>query len=338
MMLENTFIQQFTKTFSRSPHQINGLHESDAELLQHESLGGEVLAITVDGLADEIQAGLYDDPYIIGWTAVNASLSDLAAVGASPLGILLQLQLPPDMSAAELQALSAGVREACDHHRTYLLGGDTNRGRQLDVSVTALGRCRRPMLRKGCQPGDWLFCSGPMGYGSAYAFAKIFLQQQLAYRPLARLDAGLLIADYASSCIDSSDGLFPALAQLCETNPWGFVIETPLQDLLEPTAAALAAAHDIADWMLLAGPHGEYELVFTIPDTRLHDFRQAAALARLPLLQLGRCEAAPLLHFTTAGRPVSLPAADIANLYEQQGSNPQAYFRHLQQLDQSWQP
>ena len=337
MMLENVLIQQFTKTFSRSPQQINGLHESDAELLRFESLGGETLAITVDGLADEIQAGLYDDPYIIGWTAVNASLSDLAAVGASPLGILLQLQLPAGMPAAQLQALSAGVRDACDHHHTYLLGGDTNHGAQLDFSVTALGRCRRPMLRKGCKPGDWLFCSGPMGYGSAYAFAKIFRQQQLPYRPLARIEAGLLIADYASCCIDSSDGLFPALAQLCEANPLGFVLETPLQEVLEPTAATLAAAHGIADWMMLAGPHGEYELVFTIGDAQLNDFRQAAAQASLPVLQLGRCQAAPVLRFTTAGRQIELPAAAIANLYEQQGSDPQAYFQHLQKLDQSWQ-
>ena len=95
MMLENVLVKSIAGSFRRCPEQLNNLNESDAELIPPELLKGEILALKVDGLADEIQAGLYEDPYVIGWTAVNATLSDLAAVGAEPIGMMLLLQLPP---------------------------------------------------------------------------------------------------------------------------------------------------------------------------------------------------------------------------------------------------
>ncbi|MEY3367148.1 MAG: hypothetical protein RI973_303 [Bacteroidota bacterium] len=336
MMLENSYIKSFAGDFARSPLQLNQLHEADAELINPEALAGEILVLKVDGLADEIQAGLYENPYVIGWTAVNASLSDLAAVGAAPIGLLLQLQTPHDLPESTLKALSQGIREACEYHRTYLLGGDTNHGKVLDVSMTAIGRTPRPMLRKGCQPGDALFCSGPMGYGNAYAFARIFQHQTLPYRPVARIGQGRLIRDYASCCIDSSDGFFPALAQLSEVNPCGFSMEIPFEDMLDDTAAAICMAQRIPSWIMLAGPHGEYELVFTVGEDKLAAFQQAAAVAGMNFIRLGRCQEKPVLSFRLEQQLREIHPADIANLYEENASDPNAYFKKLQKLNQSW--
>ncbi len=147
MMLENVLVKSIAGSFARCPEQLNGLNESDAELISPEILRGEVLVLKVDGLADEIQAKLYEDPYVIGWTAVNATLSDLAAVGAEPIGMLLLLQLPPDFSEPARLELSRGIREACTQHKAYLLGGDTNHGKVLDVSMMAIGRTPKPMMR-----------------------------------------------------------------------------------------------------------------------------------------------------------------------------------------------
>ncbi len=335
-MLEDQFVRGFLENFGRSPDQINKLYEADAELIRPGVLGGEVLALTVDGLADEIQAGLYDDPYVIGWTAVNASLSDMAAVGAEPIGLLLQLQIPPGFEGSALEQLSRGIREACAYHHTWLLGGDTNHGRQLDVSITAIGKTSRPMLRKGCQPGDALFCSGYLGYGNAYAFAKIFQHQTLPYRPLAKIRQGLLIKDFAACCIDTSDGLFPALAQLAEVNPYGFYLETPFKDFIDATAASICASSHIPEWFMTAGPHGEYELLFTVSEKLLRAFYEFANAAGMKFLYLGRCREKEGVSFSLENRRIEILPEEIANIYERNADDPAQYFQQLQMLHQSW--
>jgi len=336
MMLENKFVRGFLENFGRSPNQINNLYESDAELIRHDAFSSEVLAITVDGLADEIQAGLYDDSYVIGWTAVNASLSDLAAVGAEPIGLLLQLQVPPDYKNSDMQALSRGILEACTVHHTFVLGGDTNHGNQFDISLTAVGKTSRPMLRKGCLPGDAIFCSGYLGYGNAYAFAKLFHSQTLPYRPLAKIKQGLLIRNFASCCIDSSDGFFPALGQIAEVNPCGFLLETPLESLLEQTAMSICSVQGIPPWFMLAGPHGEYELVFTVHESQLDDFRKAAQSAGMAFLYLGRCQEKATLRFEIDQKSIEILPSETANLFERNADDPKKYFQELQKLHQSW--
>ena len=84
---ENALVESLVRALPRSLDQANGLGESDAELLR---LPGTdlLLAITTDAIVEEIEAGLYRDPYLIGWMTVMSSASDLAAVGADPLGIL----------------------------------------------------------------------------------------------------------------------------------------------------------------------------------------------------------------------------------------------------------
>jgi len=85
---ENALVESLVRALPRSSLQRNGVGESDAELVR---LPGSdlLLAITNDAIVEEIEIGLYRDPYLIGWVTVVASASDLAAVGADPVGILL---------------------------------------------------------------------------------------------------------------------------------------------------------------------------------------------------------------------------------------------------------
>jgi len=90
-ILENKIINNLIAGFERSPNQLNHPHESDAEIIQ---LGNIKLAITTDSISEEISTGLYDDPYLIGWMIVTVNISDLAAVGAIPIGILISEIIP----------------------------------------------------------------------------------------------------------------------------------------------------------------------------------------------------------------------------------------------------
>jgi thiamine-monophosphate kinase len=94
-ILENKIIDNLIAGFERSPDQLNKPHESDAEIMQ---LGTLKLAVTTDSISEEISTGLYEEPYLIGWMIVTVNMSDLTAVGATPIGILISEIIPKDFT------------------------------------------------------------------------------------------------------------------------------------------------------------------------------------------------------------------------------------------------
>ena len=155
-ILENQKINKLLSDFRRSPHQLNKPHESDAEIIK---LNDALLAITTDSISEEILTGLYDDPYIIGWMIVTVNMSDLAAVGAFPWGILISEIIPKNFSEEKIEELQKGIADACSKYNTFLLGGDTNEGECLVLTGTAIGivQNKKPISRLGCKLGEILF-------------------------------------------------------------------------------------------------------------------------------------------------------------------------------------
>jgi len=123
-ILENAAIDAWAGAFRRAPSRANAPHESDAELLEIESLPDRYLAITIDTVAEEIATGLYRDPFTMGWVTVMASLSDLAAVGADPVGVVVSVSAPPGRDAGFVDGARRGMEEACCSVGTFVLGGD----------------------------------------------------------------------------------------------------------------------------------------------------------------------------------------------------------------------
>lgn len=339
MLLENEQINHFSRFFKKAPYQLNALHEADAELCQLHTDDPFVLAVNVDGIAEEIATGLYDDPYLIGWMCVTASLSDLAAVGAKPVGMVLLLQKPADYPTLLLDKIRKGIADSCREHETYILGGDTNEAASLSLAATSFGLVdlQHLMTRKGCRPGDFLYASGPLGIGNAFGFVHLIDPvQPIHYQPKARLKEGHIIKRFASCCIDTSDGAFTALAQLGTLNSTGFKLEVNLQQLLAPDALQLCQLRQIPAWMLLAGPHGEFELLFTIPPSKHESFLAESRHHAFSPLRLGQVTSETHLCFDLEGIPLSTSLSHIANLYQLHKSSPQAYFKALQQQHFLW--
>ena len=84
---ENALVAQLALHMTRNPRQLNGLQESDAELITLSTGKSPILAVTTDSIVEEIEANLYTDPFLIGWMTVMVNLSDLAAVGAESIGV-----------------------------------------------------------------------------------------------------------------------------------------------------------------------------------------------------------------------------------------------------------
>ncbi len=268
---ENVLLDAIGKHFVHPPLQLNRQHESDAELIRIPGNDQTLLAITTDAITEEIAQGFYDDPYLAGWMVVAANLSDLAAVAALPLGVLISETLPDNCSEDFILSLQRGVADACRKCGTYILGGDTNFSDRFILCGTALGRVPgRPLTRIGCQPGDILFSSGLMGGGNGYVLGHMLHRDsRQTYRPEPRIGEGQRIAPYASACMDTSDGVLATLDQLMRLNNVGFSFEDAWPECLDPCAAGIVRSLGIPEWLLLAGNHGEYELLFTVPPERV---------------------------------------------------------------------
>ncbi|MFI5280929.1 MAG: thiamine-monophosphate kinase [Gemmatimonadales bacterium] len=326
---EVAMIDRLAAAFARSPRQLNGRHESDAELVR---LGDSdtVLALTTDAIAEEIERGLYADPWLIGWMTVTVCASDLAAVGAAPLGILINETLPDDLAAETGTQLQRGIGDACDASGLYVLGGDTNAGPHLHMSATAAGLVAggAPLTRLGARPGERLFASGLLGLGAAYALLRLRGMAAPRYQPVARMREGQLLRGLASCAMDTSDGALVTLDELGRLNGVGFVIEHDVAEVLHPAARALAQT-GLPAWTLLAGPHGEFELLFTVPDARAAELASLAGRIGWAPVELGRVTSEPGVVLSDG---TSLATGRIRDLFVEVGGDVERYVRELTRL------
>jgi thiamine-monophosphate kinase len=133
----------------------------------------------------------------LGFRAAAVNLSDLAASGAVPEGLVVTLAAPSDTTVDDVVELYEGLGEA----GVPVIGGDTSAADRLVLSVTALGRSDRVPGRAGARPGDTLVVTGPLG-GAGAAF-----REQRYVRPPLRLEEGRRLARTAHALVDISDGL-----------------------------------------------------------------------------------------------------------------------------------
>jgi thiamine-monophosphate kinase len=195
------------------------------------------------------------DPADIAWKLVATNLSDLAAKGAEPLGVLLGYQLGSDDAR-----FAEGLRAVLDQYNVPLLGGDTfgAAGPQV-IGMTALGRatCRPVPSRAGARPGDSVWLTGPVG---AAMIGLEALQagsgDSLAYRrPAALLEAGRTLAPVVTAMMDVSDGLLIDALRMAQAS--GVTID--LHAATVPLACPEARRDEALRW------GDDYQLLFTLP-------------------------------------------------------------------------
>lgn len=261
---EENVIRAFISNYSRNPNQINGWNQSDSEIINLNEYikKSNHLAITCDTISEELAIGLYDE-YLAGYMSVTASLSDLAAVGAAPIGLLSSICLPESLSIAKTDEISKGIDDACKKHNTYILGGDTNFLDRIVISSTAIGICEYPISRIGAKENDIIYSSSLLGSGNLFALTKLLDWQSTNYHPNAKLNEGKIISKYANSCIDTSDGTFSSLRILMNCNNIGIALNS-VESIIYKDTYHTCKSLQIPSWTMLAGNHGEYELIFTI--------------------------------------------------------------------------
>lgn len=264
MTAESTFIEMM-RAMARSPA-ARGLMDDTAVL----ELGDATLILTHDMMAEDVHWLPKADPADVAWKLVSVNLSDLAAKGAQPLGVLLGFMLGDsdwDRRFAE------GLGRALAHYAVPLLGGDTvsNKGDKRAVGLTAIGAAtHRPVpARGGARAGDVLYVTGTLGDALAgFELAEAGLEgvDELSaayHRPVARLSDGQLLAPLVTAMMDVSDGLLLDAERMAVASK----VEIRFNiDAIPLSAAYRAMRGDSLDSRLQAASWGDdYQLLFTAP-------------------------------------------------------------------------
>lgn len=341
-VIENSFIEFLVRELPKSPYQKNALQESDAELIRIP--GTEtILAITTDSIVEEIETGLYSDPFLIGWMTVMVNASDLAAVGADPVGILLNETFPKELSESFIRDIQSGIKEACEVCNMPVLGGDTNHSSSFQMGGTALGVVGKNKLltRVGCRPGDTLFISAKPGSGNSFAFSVLADRPSgslpaSVFKPVARLKEGKMLIGYASCCMDSSDGFISTIDQLMLLNNTGFIIDIVPRDFIHPETLSFSRLANIPPWMFLAGIHGEFELVFTVPPGKVNQFITQAQTTGWYPVRLGTVVKDCELQMRIDNTYIKVDTTRIRNLFDETKGNIRNYIGELFKIDEQW--
>jgi thiamine-monophosphate kinase len=218
-------------------------------------IGGEALVLTHDVMAAGVHFLPDADPADVAWKLVATNMSDLAAKGAEPIGVLLGYQLGKDDTR-----FLTGLGDALTHYGAALLGGDTVGGNgPQTVGLTAIGRATtRPVpSRAGARPGDRVWLTGAVGGAMIGLEAlRAGAGDSTAYRrPQARLAEGISLAPRVTAIMDVSDGLL--------LDAWRLARASGVSLALNTAAVPLACPESRRDKALRWGD--DYELLFTLP-------------------------------------------------------------------------
>ena len=265
---------------------------------------GRDLVFTHDVLAAGVHFLPDDPPGDVAWKLLAVNLSDLAAMAATPAGVLLGLAGPQD--AAWRSAFTAGLARALDHFGVALWGGDTVSGLAAPVlGLTAIGWVEpgKALGRAGAQPGDALWVSGTIGdagLGLAVAtgqapFDKAMLNR--FRRPTPRLALGAALGGSASAGMDVSDGLLIDAQRLAAASGVALAIDLDAVPLGRPAAG-------LDDLLARATAGDDYELLFTAPA----DLDVAALAGKTPVTRIGSVVTGTGLMLNFCCAPVALPA------------------------------
>ncbi len=333
------FIELIRRRFGAAPPSVLTGIGDDAAVVSAPARGRWVF--TTDLLAEGVHFSLETTSLEdLGHKAGAANLSDIAAMGATPQYLLVDLAVPPTLDTPALLGFYRGLSKLCRRYGVAVIGGDMSGSRDgLFIAITAIGTTAGApaVLRQGAKPGDCLFVSGTIGDslaglqlmekhrrlgrdGGALPTAARRTLQARHRRPTPRVELGAALGSrrLATAMIDLSDGLSGDLPHLCERSRVGAIVDArrlPLSAALRRFAQTTRQSP-----IELALQGGEdYELLFTVSPKHRPAVRRLAHRLRIPLTEIG------WITEVRSGRRLLLSAGEIRPL-------PVTGYRHFHRI------
>ena len=243
---------------------------------------GTCLLVSTDTILQKTHIPREMTPEQIGGYAVNVVLSDIAAMGGEPLGLVFSTALPPDMDSEFAKRLAKGMAQAAVEKGTCIIGGDTQEAEEIALTGTAFGRVREEnlLLRSGAGVGDLICTTGELGSAAAgfYCLTNTVSSHpefvKKALEPQARLREGKILSKYASACMDISDGLALSIHEITGQSNVGariFEDQIPVNLVIKEIEHITGVSQ--REMTLYKG--GDFELLFTVAPDRLAGVKKA---------------------------------------------------------------
>ncbi|GAA3549282.1 thiamine-phosphate kinase [Microlunatus spumicola] len=241
------------------------------------AVGGSVV-VSTDVLVEGVHFRRdWSGPTDIGRKAIAVNVADVEAMGARPQGVVVGFSAPGETEVRWTLDLATGLRAECATAGVSLLGGDTTRGRDVTLSVTALGTLdgRAPVRRDGAQPGDVLAFAGRLGWAAAGLLVltrgfrsprAVVEVQRVPHVPYGQGAVAALAG--ATAMVDVSDGLLADLGHVARASGVTIDVDTTTLEIPEPLETVGSATR--VDPLLLVLTGGEdHALVATFPPGRV---------------------------------------------------------------------
>ena len=262
---------------------------------------GEQIVLAADALVAGRHFPTDEEPGVAARKAMRANLSDLAAMGARPLGYLTSVVWPEGADDAMRAAFADGLAADQARYVCALLGGDTTTGPgPWTIAITAVGAVPsgQAVTRAGARPGDQIFVTGTIGdagLGLAVhenrhrpdpAAAEALLER---YRlPEPRLACAAALRAHSRAAIDVSDGLIADARHIAETSGVALSIDLDRLPLSKAARAWLNSQTDRTEALLpLASFGDDYELIAAVPGDKAGAFQTACAEAGVEAALIG---------------------------------------------------
>lgn len=239
--------------------------------------GEDCLVVTTDMLHRTTDFPAEMTPWQMGWMSAAVNLSDIAAMGAEPTGLLMAIGMPSDTEIDFVEELARGIQACVEFCGTTVIGGDIDTHAELTITGTALGRVKKSqlLLRKGAKPGDLVCITGYTG--SAGAALKAVLSKKSVsetvlkalFEPVPRTREARVLAESGAltSMMDTSDGLAMSLYDLSRQSKVGFKIRENTLPILPEVREFASGPEELLEFALYTG--GDFELIFTVDPKRL---------------------------------------------------------------------
>lgn len=254
--------------------------------------GEDCLVVTTDMLHRTTDFPEDMTPWQMGWMSAAVNLSDVAAMGAEPIGLVMAIGMPADTKIAFVEELAKGMRACAEFCGTAVIGGDLDTHAELTITGTALGRVKKSqlLLRRGARPGDLVCITGYTGSAGA-ALEALQSRKPVSenilkalFEPFPRTKEARKLAESGAvtSMMDTSDGLAMSLYDLARQSHVGFRIRENALPILREVQEFASNSDKQRELALYTG--GDFELLFTID---LQKMKKVQSISNLTII--GEC-------------------------------------------------